>query len=601
MRYAMLIGAVLLGLAAAAVALVDPAPSPAVTKTAETPAASVPAAEAGFVYRHYTVDTTKPSPEACLVFSEPLGEGTLADYVRVTGASPAIRVDGASLCLAGLAFGKDYRIAIADGLPAASGRRLEKAQQDVVTLGERPAFVGFSGNGYVLPRRTTSGLPIETVNVSEVSIKVLRVGDRLLARELRETWTGGRLYRYAVESLEEDRGTLVWQGSMAVERHHNQRVVTQFPLAEAIKDRKPGAYLVVVENADRRAAPEEDRWGPVASRWVVDTDIGLTALSGADGLTVHARSLATAAPMAGARLALIATNNDELGIVTTDAEGVARFAPGLLRGKGGATPSVAMAYADGDFALIDLKRPAFDLSDRGVEGRPAPGPVDAFLYADRGVYRPGEQAHVVALLRDRLGFALEGQRTTLVVRRPNGTEFGRFPRAAEGAGAVPLELDLPKSAARGVWAVEAYLDVADAPVGRAEFEVQDFVPQRLAVDLASPDTVLRPGDMATVTLSGRFLYGAPAADLPVEAELKVEELHSLPQAKGYLFGRFDDRFEPVFLPLDAEMSDAEGQATATGRLDLSNPGNRPLRAVITAGMVEPGGRTTKSELVLPVA
>ena len=33
---------------------------------------------------------------------------------------------------------------------------------------------------------------------------------------------------------------------------------------------------------------------------------------------------------------------------------------------------------------------AFDLTDRGVKGRAEPGPVDAFAYADRGVYRPGE-------------------------------------------------------------------------------------------------------------------------------------------------------------------------------------------------------------------
>ena len=45
---------------------------------------------------------------------------------------------------------------------------------------------------------------------------------------------------------------------------------------------------------------------------------------------------------------------------------------------------------DNDFNFLEIGRAAFDLSDRGVSGRSQPGPVDAFLYTDRGIYRPGE-------------------------------------------------------------------------------------------------------------------------------------------------------------------------------------------------------------------
>ncbi len=48
---------------------------------------------------------------------------------------------------------------------------------------------------------------------------------------------------------------------------------------------------------------------------------------------------------------------------------------------------------------------AFDLTDRGVKGRDAPGPLDGFVYTERGVYRPGEDVHVAALVRDAAGNA----------------------------------------------------------------------------------------------------------------------------------------------------------------------------------------------------
>ena len=51
------------------------------------------------------------------------------------------------------------------------------------------------------------------------------------------------------------------------------------------------------------------------------------------------------------------------------------------------------------------KAPAFDLTDRGVSGRPVPAGLDAFVYTERGVYRSGETVHVTALLRDPQGVA----------------------------------------------------------------------------------------------------------------------------------------------------------------------------------------------------
>ena len=106
------------------------------------------------------------------------------------------------------------------------------------------------------------------------------------------------------------------------------------------------------------------------------------------------------------RVTLVARNNNVLEEKTTDSTGRVDFTPGLLRGTGGDEPVAVMAYgAGGDFTFLDLRRPAFDLTDRGVGGRAPPGPVDAYLYTERGVYRPGEAVEAVAMLRDETGHA----------------------------------------------------------------------------------------------------------------------------------------------------------------------------------------------------
>ena len=89
---------------------------------------------------------------------------------------------------------------------------------------------------------------------------------------------------------------------------------------------------------------------------------------------------------------------------TTDAAGHVQFAAALMKGRGAAEPIAVMATSEAskEFSRLELTRSAFDLSDRGVDGRAQPGPVDAFLYSERGVYRPGETVSVLVARREQL-------------------------------------------------------------------------------------------------------------------------------------------------------------------------------------------------------
>lgn len=69
---------------------------------------------------------------------------------------------------------------------------------------------------------------------------------------------------------------------------------------------------------------------------------------------------------------------------------------------------------EGEYAFLDLTANAFDLSDRGVEGRDPVGPVDAYVYTERGVYRGGEEVAISALVRDAEGKASSVPATLLV-------------------------------------------------------------------------------------------------------------------------------------------------------------------------------------------
>src|SRR5690606_35011429 len=143
---------------------------------------------------------------------------------------------------------------------------------------------------------------------------------------------------------------------------------------------------------------KSESWNSKATQWFVVSDIGLSTYAGQDGLTVFARALSSAQPVAGATLQLLARNNEILGEAVTDARGRATFTPGLMRGTSGLAPAGLTARgADGDIVFLDMPRAGFYLSDRGVTGRAAPGAVDVFAWTERGIYRAGETVHAVAL------------------------------------------------------------------------------------------------------------------------------------------------------------------------------------------------------------
>ena len=136
-----------------------------------------------FEFVRYSIDVTKDMPRACLTFSSTLNPGT--DYRPFIdmgdGKQIALQTEGANLCLGGLTFGDDREIKIRSGLPANDGRTLPFEETVGISFGDRPAYVGFKGDGVILPRIDADGLGLETVNVDKVKVTISRITDRALA------------------------------------------------------------------------------------------------------------------------------------------------------------------------------------------------------------------------------------------------------------------------------------------------------------------------------------------------------------------------------------------------------------------------------------
>ncbi|PTE22849.1 PAN domain-containing protein [Cereibacter changlensis JA139] len=553
----------------------------------------------GFRVLEHEVQADSVRPRVCATFSEDLAESGVdySSYVQLPEAGLTVERGGyRQLCVGGMAHGARYALTFREGLPAADGQGLLKSVALNVYVRDRSPGARFPSRAYILPRAESAAIPVETVNTAKLDLTLYRVSDRNLLRTIQDDYFARPLAQYQVEGFSSQVGEELWKGSAEVGMEVNRDVTTRLPMDEAIEGLSAGIYAL------KAAVPGVDEYEtPAAWQWFVISDLGITTMSGVDGLHVFVRSLGTAAAKEGVTVDLVSRANAVLATTTTDAMGYASFAPGLTRGANGADPAlVVVREGDSDLAFLSLTDPEFDLSDRGVEGHEPAPPVDVFLTTDRGAYRAGETVHVTALTRDAQAQAIPGLPLTAVLTRPDGVEYARALAEDGGAGGHVFDLPIAGTAPRGVWRLEVLADLEAEALASQTFLVEDFLPERIDFALALSQPEVRLEDSPELTLDARYLFGAPGADLGIEGEVLLREAKGLAAFPGYRFGRHDEPFNAQMASFGGERTDDAGTATVALALPEVTDPARPLEMQVTARVTEGSGRPVERQLVQPI-
>ncbi len=542
----------------------------------------------GFRVTENRVESDLARPRLCIVFSEELAKSGVdySTFVQLDEPGLSVAVSGWSdLCVEGVVHGSRHTVTLREGLPSADGQVLASSVDVTAYIRDRNPGVRFPGRAYMLPRTGSAALPVETVNTEKLNLTLFRVTDRNLLRSFQNGYFSAPIAEYQEYDFRDQLGTEVWTGTADVGMEVNRDITTRLPLDDAISGQPAGVYAL------KASVPGVDPYAvPAGWQWFVVSDLGLTSLSGVDGLHVFVRSLGTAGAKAGITVDLVSKANEVLGSAITDALGYARFDAGLTRGLGGASPALIVARDADDLAFLSLTDPEFDLSDRGVEGREAAPPVDVFLTTDRGAYRAGETVHVTALARDAQAGAVPGLPLTAVLKRPDGVEYSRSLSADAGAGGHVFALPVAGTAPRGVWRLEVLADADAPPLASKTFLVEDFLPERIDFDLTLSDAPVRLGDTPELDVAARYLFGAPGADLAIEGEVLLRAASGLDAFPGYVFGRHDEPFDARLEPFAGTRTDDAGKAVLAVPLPQVSDPQRPLEARITLRIAEGSGR-----------
>lgn len=545
----------------------------------------------GFRVTDTRVDVESDFPRICAILSEPLAAGGVIydDFLQTTLSDLAVEADGRQLCLSGVRHGERYEFTLRAGLPAASGEVLHAPVTLRQYVRDRAPSVRFAGRAYILPASAGGTIPLVGVNTDLADLRLFHVADRNILRTLQEEYFGRPLAEWQVDRFAEEIGESVWNGVVEIAVQQNRGVTTRVPIGEVLQGRAPGLYAL-----EARVGGAGSSEGG-ATQWFLVSDLGLTALSGSDGVHVLVRSLATTDAHVGVTVDLISESNRVLATLETDEDGYVHFPSAIAAGEQGASPALlTVRDGDTDLAFLSLRDAEFDLSDRGVEGRAPAGPIDVFLTTDRGIYRAGDTIHMTALARDPQAAAITGLPLTAILTRPDGVEYTRVLLDETGAGGFITSLALGADVPRGTWRLAIHADPDARALRDVRLLVEDFLPERLdlTIDLDTEDR--------NVQFQADYLFGAPAANLAITGRLALRPLSTLPDYPGFQFGRYDAPPEAAFESVETLTTDADGAAFSTLQLPefdgVSHPGQLTLTAEITEGSGRPVERSATATI-----
>ena len=365
-----------------------------------------------------------------------------------------------------------------------------------------------------------------------------------------------------------------------------------------------GLFLLSVQGYDsisKRAT------GPLDRRLILLTDLGLLAKKGADGgQDVFVQSMRTGLPLAGVTVDVVGKNGLTVLSAESDVEGHARF-PSLKSFEREQAPVLYSARKGEDLSFLPMDRAdrELDLSRfdvGGVANALQADRLSAYLFSDRGVYRPGDTFHVGVIVKPAdWATPLAGIPLEAVIADARGLEVKRTRLKLSPQGFEELAYTTSEAAPTGTWMVSLYIvkdGRAGALLGTVAVQVREFQPDRMtmAVHLSAESVngwVSPDGLAARVSLKN--LFGTPAAGRRVTARLQLTP--GVPLLRGLEDYHFSDpqmAKETFSEDLAAATTDAAGEAEFTLGLERYARATYRLR-LITEGYEAEGGRSVTAE------
>jgi hypothetical protein len=531
-----------------------------------------------------TTDYDDDNPIIRIQTSQSLFDATVQPFVSVQPQPKNFSVEAleTGIVIRG-AFQPDsaYQLTVSKNLRGLFGGELGSDYVQTVNFGTLVPTIKFTeAKAMYLSTQGSKNIGVKISNVGKIEVIVEKVYENNLLAYNRN---GGKTYDGRYDDATGEYTS--WEDYMSVDDFGDpvfRKVIDTKTLPKAngasllnldFQDKLAGKGLYIV-----RVISTDQKWLR-DSRMIAVSDIGLIAKMSDDALFVVANSIKNAEPIASAEVRVISRHNQIIAKGETNKDGVVKLSN--LRGTTpGSAPAIITATANGETTYLMLADTRVETSRYDVGGlqENASG-LQAFIYGDRDMYRPGETVKFNVVLRNLDWSPAAKQPVKIKIILPTGKEYTVLKRTLNDEGAVENSLAMPASAMTGGYAIEVYT-MNDVLLASQRFNLEEFLPDRISVTMALSAEVVRPGTSLRITATALNLFGPPAANRNYNAEIYLKR--RLFTAKG---------FEKYNFAL-------QSGGSRSSRYGEDNVESTPMEPLTRAGVTSPEG-TLAEDVEIP--
>lgn len=505
-------------------------------------------------------------------------------------------------------------VTVKNGLQSAGGYVLGRPSEHILTVPEFPKELRVMQTGAILAMSGERKVPLFGRDIESIRVEIGRLLPNQLQHMISQN-TGSfqnpdfSNYRFTPDNLTERFTDEMEMPNLG----HGKAQYAAVNLGKYF-DRKGesrlGLFFLKVESWDPK---KKESTGQSDQRLILLTDLGVLVKDNVDhSHDVFVQSLKNGDPIKGATVEVIGKNGVAIQTATTDADGHASF-PKLSDFVREQAPLAYVVSKGGDLSFLPYGRSDryLDVSRFPIEGihdAEKPQGLQAYLFSDRGMYRPGDEIRIGLIVKSQdWKQKLSGVPLELSIEDARGVTVRREKLRLSDAGFEEIRHQTLEASATGTWNVNVHI-VKDGQVGgllgSVAVRVQEFLPDRLKISTrlskeslegwVSPD-----GLKAHVQLQN--LFGTPAESRRVKATLMLSPtLPSFSKFREYQF------FDPVQAKEALTENLEEGETSEKGEAEFELPLARFSSATyrlrfVAQGFEAEGGRSVAAETQVTVS
>lgn len=486
----------------------------------------------------------------------------------------------------------DLNMVINPGLRTVDGGVLKTIRTHQFNVPRRKPQVSLVAQGRYLARDAWKSISIKHMNAAEAELEVRHIPiDNVIF------WIGGDS-----ERANDRNSNLIHRATIKLGGGQDTLETRSLALNDILSQAPRG----VLEFSIRDKSPNSN----VDVKRLIATDINLLVKRRSSNSQVDVWSLDfhKVSPKNGVTVKMITRSGRALASCETSGDGHCTLKWDQTKEIDPAQPFAIIASKDDDFTYLKFDELKTEVAEQLIQGRPFSGgvsPYRAAIYSDRGVYRPGESAHLVGILRDANNVAPSvDMPATLELFDPREKLFKKINLKLNEAGMIDADIRFESFAATGKY--KAVIKAGEAEIGNYYFSVEDFMPERMKVDVKPLSTDLVRNQQASFLVEARYLFGGSAAGSNVELSCELLPSEFKPEKNSnFFYGVFyPDNKAPKSLALES----VAGKISESDTVKLSCPvsekvggfaGSAKLRAVAAVFEGE-SGRSTQNSATIPV-